>query len=54
MSLMDKFDPTVGELIELLSEYSVDQELYLCGDIYGGATLQVLHAGAWKDIWSVG
>lgn len=54
MSSMDKTDPTVSELIGLLSVYNEDQELYLCGDHYGGATLQVFHEGYWKDVWSVG
>lgn len=51
MSSMDKSDPTVGELIALLETYDGDQELYLCGDIYGGASLSILHEGSWKDIW---
>lgn len=45
---------TVGDLLNVLKDYEADQELFLCGDIYGGAVVNVLVDNHWKEIWYVG
>ena len=39
---------SADDLISALADYPPDEELYLCGDIYGGATL---YDGENEVIW---